>query len=89
VEESELMNEQEEDPDVYYINRSESHLDVANWIYEFINLSIPMLKTCDFEKMDGPYCNKTALDVLKKLKPETEKENPIWKGLEKFKNLDN
>ena len=97
VEESELMNEQEEDPDVYYINRGESHIDVANWIYEFINLSIPMHKTCDFEKMDGPYCNKSAIDVLKKLEPrpdkttgpDEEKENPIWKGLEKFKNLDN
>jgi uncharacterized metal-binding protein YceD (DUF177 family) len=36
------MNEQEEDPDVYYISRSESHLHLAEWIYEFINLSIPM-----------------------------------------------
>ena len=93
VEEPELMNNQEDDPDVYYISRGESHLDVANWIYEFINLSIPMHKTCEFEKMDGPFCNKVALDVLKKLEPEDEekekKENPIWKGLEKFKNLDN
>ena len=90
VEEPELMNEQEEDPDVYYINRGESHLDVANWIYEFINLSIPMQKVCNNEKMDGPYCNPNALDMLKKLEAkETEKNsNPIWKGLEKFKDLD-
>lgn len=89
VEEPELMNEQEDDPDVYYINRNESHLDVANWIYEFINLAIPMQKTCDFEKMNGPYCNKAALDVLKKLetKNEDDSSNPIWKGLEKFKDL--
>jgi uncharacterized metal-binding protein YceD (DUF177 family) len=46
-----------EDPDVYYISRGESHVDVANWIYEFINLSIPMHKSCSYEKMDGPYCN--------------------------------
>ncbi|MEI9942634.1 MAG: hypothetical protein WDN26_00265 [Chitinophagaceae bacterium] len=40
--------------------------------------------------MDGPYCNKSALDVLKKMEPEEveKKDNPIWKGLEKFKNLD-
>jgi uncharacterized metal-binding protein YceD (DUF177 family) len=93
VQEPELMNNQEDDPDVYYISHGESHIDVANWIYEFINLSIPMLKTCSFEKMDGPYCNKSAMDMLKKLeaeeKKDEEKENPIWKGLEKFKNLDN
>lgn len=95
VEDPELANEQEEDPDVYYISRGESHIDVANWIYEFINLSIPMHKTCSYEKMDGPHCNPSAMDVLKKLEPEEkdpdsnrEKENPIWKGLEKFKNLE-
>lgn len=89
TEEPELMNEQEDDPDVYYISRGESHIDVANWIYEFINLSIPMQKTCGFEKMDGPYCNPSAMDVLKKMEPEDSetKDNPIWKGLEKFKNL--
>lgn len=92
VEDPEVMNDQEEDPDVYYIGRGESHIDVANWIYEFINLSIPMLKSCGFDEMDGPHCNKAALDVLKKMEPEEKKiseGNPIWKGLEKFKDLDN
>ncbi|MBI5371569.1 MAG: DUF177 domain-containing protein [Sphingobacteriales bacterium] len=90
VEEPDLMNEQEEDPDVYYISRGESHLEVAGWIYEFINLSLPMQKTCDSEKMDGPYCNRAALEMLKKLEAEDggKKDNPIWKGLEKFKDLD-
>lgn len=90
VDDPEVMNGQEEDPDVYYTSRSEGHFDVANWIYEFINLSLPMQKTCGFEKMDGPYCNSVARDILKKLGPEENitKENPIWKGLEKFKDLD-
>ena len=90
VEEPDLMNEQEEDPDMYYIAQGESHIDVANWIYEFINLSIPMQKACSFDDMSGPHCNKTALDVLKKLEPEKKKTegNPIWKGLEKFKDLE-
>src|SRR5690606_18966347 len=46
VENPDEMNDEEDDPDVYYIGRNESHLDVANWIYEFINLSIPMQKVC-------------------------------------------
>lgn len=89
VEEPELMNEQEEDPDVFYIGRGDSLLNVESWIYEFINLSLPMQKTCDFEKMDGPYCNKAAREMLKKLEATEEKpkENPIWKGLDKFKDL--
>lgn len=90
VEDPVVMNEQEDDPDMYYISQSDSHVDVANWIYEFINLSIPFQKVCEFEKMDGPNCNPTVLDLLKKLEPEENKvkENPIWKGLEKFKDLE-
>ncbi len=90
VENPEVMNDQEEDPDMYYIGQGESHINVANWIYEFIVLAIPMQKTCAFEEMDGPHCNATALDLLKKLEPEENKhkENPIWKGLEKFKDLE-
>lgn len=90
AEKPELMNSQDDDPDVYYVSRSESHIDISNWVYEFINLSIPMQKACDYEKMDGPYCNATVMELLKKLEPEEThiKENPIWKGLEKFKDLE-
>jgi len=88
VEEPELMNNQEEDPDVYYISKGESHLYVKDWIYEFINLSIPMQKTCDYENMDGPYCNPAAREVLNSMKTPEQRQNPLWKGLEKFKDLD-
>ena len=90
VEEPELMNDQENDPDIYYISRGESHINVAAWIYEFINLSIPMQKTCGYDEMNGPNCNPAALNVLKKMEPGEEEKttNPIWKGLERFKDLD-
>lgn len=89
TDEPEVMNEQEEDPDVYYISRGESHLDVKDWIYEFLILSIPMQKTCEYEQMDGPYCNPAARDLLNNLRPEDEESTKsIWKGLEKFKDLD-
>ncbi|GAA4729652.1 YceD family protein [Flavisolibacter ginsenosidimutans] len=89
VENPEEMNDTEEDPDVYYISRGESHLHVAPMIYEFVNLSIPMQKECEYEAMDGPYCNPAAREALEKMKKaEEEKENPLWKGLEKFKGLE-
>jgi hypothetical protein len=38
--------------------------------------------------MGGPHCNKEVLDMLKKLEQEKAPSgNPLWKGLEKFKNL--
>ena len=88
VDDPELMNEQEEDPDVYYISRSESHLFVADWIYEFINLCLPMQKMCAPEEMGGPQCNNEVLETLKKMEEDVMKDsnNHLWKGLEKFKD---
>ena len=89
VDEPDVMNDQEEDPDVHYISKGESHLDVKTWIYEFINLSLPMQKTCTFENMDGPHCNPAARALLRNMQAnEAAKANPLWKGLEKFKDLD-
>jgi uncharacterized metal-binding protein YceD (DUF177 family) len=58
------MNEQEEDPDVYYISRGESHLHLADWIYEFINLSIPMQKMCGEDTKGNSLCNQEVLAKL-------------------------
>ena len=89
VDEPELMNEQEEDPDVYYISRGESHLHLSDWIYEFINLSIPLQKMCKESEMGGPKCNTEVLEKLKQMEQEIQKSsNPLWKGLDQFKNLE-
>jgi uncharacterized metal-binding protein YceD (DUF177 family) len=89
VDDPEVMNNQEEDPDVYYISKSESHLHVADLMYEFVNLAIPMQRMCTPEEMGGPHCNKEVLAMLIKLDAENNKaENPLWKGLEKFRDLD-
>jgi uncharacterized metal-binding protein YceD (DUF177 family) len=82
------MNNQEDDPDIHYLSRTESHLHLADWIYEFINLSIPMTRMCSQEQMGGPYCNKEVLEKLRNMQPEDHNANTIWKGLEKFKDLD-
>jgi uncharacterized metal-binding protein YceD (DUF177 family) len=90
VDEPELMNDQEEDPDVYYISRGESHLYLSDWIYEFVTLSIPLQKMCKEKEMGGPLCNKEVLEKLKKMEEAAQQEQhqTVWKGLDKFKNLD-
>ena len=88
VDDPEVMNEQEEDPDVYYIGRGESHLNVEDWLYEFINLSLPMQKMCKEDEIGGPQCNLEVLEKLKKMEDDAKSDsNAIWKGLEQFKNL--
>lgn len=81
------MNQQEEDPDVHYISRTESHLDVSDWIFEFVSLSVPFQKSCKEEEMGGPQCNKEVLDKLKEMEANeaARNANTIWKDLDKFK----
>jgi len=83
------MNAQEEDPDVFYISRTESHIDVGNWIYEFVLLSFPLQKMCSPEEIGGPQCNKEVLEKLKamEVKEEEHNANQLWKGLEQFKKV--
>src|SRR4029077_8175277 len=61
------MNAEEEDSDVYYLNRTESYLHLADWIYEFINLSIPVTRMCPESEIGGPRCNKEVLEKLKNM----------------------
>ena len=82
------MNDEEEDPDVYYISRGESHINVEPYIYEFITLSIPTHRMCSPEELGGPKCNKEVLEMLKKMNDQDQNaQNPIWKGLDKFRNI--
>lgn len=86
VENPEEMNQSEEDPDIFYISRTESHLHLANWIYEFVILSIPTQRMCSEEEIGGPQCNKEVLAMLKKMRTQAiENNHPLEKGLEQFK----
>lgn len=90
VENPDEMNEMEEDPDIFYISRTESHLQVADWIYEFVSLSVPMQRMCGEQEMGGPQCNKEILSMLKKMGSGViENNHPLKKGLEKFKKNNN
>ncbi len=80
------MNESEEDPDIFYIARSESHIEISDWLYEFVILSIPTQNICKEDDNGVSLCNKEVLEKLEKMNKEVVVENTIWKGLEKFKN---
>lgn len=96
VDNPEEMNETEEDPDIYYIARTESHINVADWIYEFANLSIPSQRYCREDENGNSLCNPEVLKRLDQMEKDAEEQkktdsnsNPIWKDLDQFKNLDN
>ncbi|WPQ62165.1 DUF177 domain-containing protein [Chitinophaga sancti] len=78
--------EGDEDPEVSYISRTESHLNVGEWIYEFINLSIPMQKI--HPDVDGKStCDPKVLEMLDQMNKQSDaQDNPIWKDLDKFRS---
>lgn len=78
----------DEESDVVFIPRSETVLDLSNWLYEFVMLSIP-LQRIHPDMADGkPGCNLQALNLLTELEPEPEDQsaNDIWKGLKALKD---
>lgn len=88
VENPEEMNDQEEDPDIYYIARTESHLDVSGWVYEFVMLSIPSQRLCPVDASGKSQCNEEVLKKLRQMEDQNRESNAgqLWKGLEKFKD---
>jgi uncharacterized metal-binding protein YceD (DUF177 family) len=83
------LNEMDEDPDVFYISRTESHLNVEDWLYEFTLLSIPAQRFCPAGADGEPACDPKALALLRKMEEQAEEQEmkpDIWKGLDKFRN---
>ncbi|MCR9286431.1 MAG: DUF177 domain-containing protein [Bacteroidetes bacterium] len=77
-----------EDADIIYILRGEKSLSIAKYVYEFINLSMPIMKTHDDADED---CNEDIVKYLnnynfdEKEEESESKENPMWEALKKFK----
>lgn len=88
TEDPQKANEEEEDADIFYIAKSESHIEISDWLYEFVMLSIPMQHICGNDKDGQSLCNKQVLKKLEAMQVKTDEQQgkSIWKGLEKFKN---
>ena len=81
------MNETNDDPDVFFIAKNETHLQIKDWLFEFVQLSIPTHPECGEDEKGETKCNKDVLKMLENFKDNQEQnENPIWKGLDKFKD---
>ena len=79
-------NEVADEDDVVFIPRSETVIDISNWLYEFIMLSVPLQRIHPDKAEGTPGCNPQALKLLNKLsEPDEAPKNDIWKGLEALK----
>lgn len=80
-------NERDED-EVVYVSRERRQLNVARFIYEFVHLAIPMVKTHDMAEEE---CDPSFLEYLNKeeeQEPEKESEEKpsVWDALKRLKD---
>src|SRR5690606_5253147 len=83
-EEAQRQNENEE-ADLIFWSRSETILNVAPWIVEFIMLSIPIQRVHPTLPDGSTACNQETLRLLKELSP-AQQEGPLSEALKKFRN---
>ena len=82
--EAKMRGEQHED--VIFISPTDTHLDVSQLIYEFVNLSIPVQKICPLKKDGTPGCNEKVLAILREGQNNDKNEaDPRWSALKKLK----
>ena len=75
--------------DVVLIPRSETVLNVAEWLYEFSLLSVPLQRLHPNNADGSSTCNPEVLNMLGHMQEEIEAPAPLdtrWAGLEAFKN---
>lgn len=78
----------DDEGDIVFVPRSETILDVSDWIVEFILLSMP-LQHIHADKEDGTSgCNPEALKLLDKMSGHDETRKTLWSGLDKLKGFD-
>ncbi len=78
----------EESDEVEIIPESANEINVAQYIYEFINLALPLKKTHPYNIKGEPLCNKIILEKLKEHqseKQQTEDADPRWDTLKNLK----
>lgn len=77
---------EKEEAEVIYISPETQQLNVAHYAYEYICLSLPLIKTYDCEKDKNRVCNEEMLGYLEQEEDiiDNTESNPIWDELKKL-----
>lgn len=74
-----------EEEDVVVLSSSDSELDIAQYIYEFIILDIPSRKVHPADENGNTTCNPATLEKLNKISVKENKQtDERWDQLKKF-----
>jgi len=79
----ELCRKPQDDPEVLYVATETTRLNIAQWIYEFIILSLPIQKTCADSLFGEAHCDEKTMRILKEHE-NIKQQDPRW---DKLKDL--
>lgn len=80
-----------EEADVVYVSPEIQQLDISKYVYDFVVLSVPLVRTFDCEEQNPRPCNTEMLYFLDEMGPEEQDTNNIdidsvWEELKNWKN---
>ena len=78
----------DEDDDIITIAANEHLLDLSQYLYEYITLSLPIKRTHPLDKKGKPTCDKKMLKQVQQFlikEEKTESTDPRWNDLKKIK----
>lgn len=73
-----------DETDIMYIARDEQYIDIAQYLYDFVHLSIPVHVICD-QPGKTDYCDMEIIGLLEK-QQTTSDTDPRWSDLDKLKD---
>ncbi len=80
-----LSDHESEVDEVIYLPVETTEINVAKYIYEFVGLSVPMMKIYDCQNDNPPPCDQAVLARLAAEEQEQQTtNNPIWDELNKL-----
>jgi uncharacterized protein len=79
-------DEELEDDEVIFIPHEASNFNIAQFMYEFSIMALPIINTYDCEEETPLPCNLEVLKYIQAEEEENSKPNPIWDSLKDLKN---
>lgn len=81
----EIGNEEVRDEtEVIFISRDEPDLKLYDHVYDFVHLSLPLVKRCE-SRADVKQCNQRVEAFMNLLKAKNEESDPRWEALKNLK----
>ncbi len=75
-----------EDPNILVIPKNEFQLDLSLLLYEFISLSLPLIKVHPYDQNGFPTCNNDTAKIIQRFQPKdsNNQRDPRWEALKKL-----